>query len=106
MDDQEKSIYIFHVDGTEEELHGIMKEWLVENQFERMEDGDGVYYQNRRRCISYEIGKMQITLYVYLKYRNRTVPLESGRVGMIDAMSYLNILTPLFTELNARSIEG
>lgn len=103
---QEKSMYVFELDATVEEIEALMQNWLEENRFERMEDEEGLYYQVRKRFLEYTIMENKLTLYVYIKSRKKPVGLENGIVGMMDAMSYLNILTPLFTELGLRSIEN
>lgn len=100
---QERSTYIFVVDAAPEEIDTLMQEWLADNHFVRVEESGYEYYCNHKRCMEYQMEGNQVTLQVYLKYRNRTIGLENGLVGMMDAMSYISILTPLFTELNHRS---
>lgn len=99
---QERSTYMFPVSCSTEEIEELMQNWLVEHHFEYVEESGHIYYQCHRRCMEYRMEKDQVILDVYLKQRNRTIGLENGLVGMMDAMSYINILTPLFTELNNR----
>lgn len=103
---QKKSMYVFVLDATAEEIEALMQNWLEENRFDCMEDEEGVYYQARKRFLEYVITDNTLTLYVYIKSRKKPVGLENGIVGMMDAMFYLNILTPLFSELGFRSIDN
>ncbi len=102
---QEKSVYIFRLNASVGEIEALMQNWLAENHFQRFEDEEGVYYQVHRRFLEYTVVENQLTLYVYVKSRKKPVGMENGIIGMMDVMSYLNILTPLFTELGVRSIE-
>lgn len=102
---QKKSMYVFELDAAVEEIEVLMQNWLEENRFERLEDEEGVYYQVKKRFLEYTVMGNKLTLYVYIKSRKNPVGLENGIIGMMDVMSYLNILTPLFTELGLRSIE-
>jgi hypothetical protein len=102
---QAKSMYVFRLDATQEQIEELLQNWLEENHFERLEDAQGVFYQARKRFFEYSIEGNQLTLYVYVKSRKNPVGLENGIIGMMDVMSYLNILTPLFTELGLKSMD-
>jgi hypothetical protein len=102
---QAKSMYVFQLDASPEQIEELLQKWLTDNHFERLEDAQGIFYQAKKRFFEYIIDGNQLTLYVYIRSRKNPVGLENGIIGMMDVMSYLNILTPLFTELGLRTID-
>ncbi|MBR2994213.1 hypothetical protein IKF43_02375 [Candidatus Saccharibacteria bacterium] len=102
-----KTEYRFPIQNNQETEQKIQS-WLSVNQFQKMQEGDIVYYRGGdaivgRRFFEYSINGDQVAIYAYLGSFQKPIALSDGIAGAMAIIPYRNALEPLLVALGSNT---